>query len=117
MYKETITYTNYNGNEVTEDFYFNLNKIELLKWDTFTKGGLQQRLEKIVNSKDNEEIYRFFEEIVDKAYGVKSEDGGRFVKNQFALNAFKSTQAYSDFMYSLLEQPEKASKFINSIIP
>ena len=31
MLKKTITYTDYNGNSRTEDFYFNLTKTELMK--------------------------------------------------------------------------------------
>ena len=30
MLKKTITYEDYNGNTITEDFYFNLSKAEVI---------------------------------------------------------------------------------------
>lgn len=32
MLKETIKYTDYNGVERTEDFWFHLSKAELMEW-------------------------------------------------------------------------------------
>lgn len=39
MYKKTITYTDYNGVERKEDFYFNLNRAELTKLELSKDGG------------------------------------------------------------------------------
>ena len=36
MIKQTITYTDYNGNERTEEYWFNLSKAELLRLETTT---------------------------------------------------------------------------------
>ena len=33
MLKKTITYTDYNGSERTEDFYFNLSKAEIMEME------------------------------------------------------------------------------------
>mgnify|MGYP000249563697 FL=1 len=32
MLKKTISYTDYDGNQRTEDFYFNLSKAEITRW-------------------------------------------------------------------------------------
>ena len=40
MIKRPITYTDYDGNKVTEVFYFNLNRFEWLELETYTRGGL-----------------------------------------------------------------------------
>lgn len=32
MLKKTITYNDYNGNERTEDLYFNLSQAEVMEW-------------------------------------------------------------------------------------
>ena len=40
MLKKTITYTDYNDNERTEDFYFNFSKAELTEMELSTVGGL-----------------------------------------------------------------------------
>ena len=40
MLKKTIKYTDYNGEEQTEDFYFNLSKAELTEMELSTTGGM-----------------------------------------------------------------------------
>ena len=40
MLKKTINYTDYNGNERTEDFYFNLTEAEILEMEMSKTGGL-----------------------------------------------------------------------------
>lgn len=52
MLKKTITYTDYNGVERTEDFYFNLTKSELLVLEMGTTGGLTEMVEKIVAAQE-----------------------------------------------------------------
>ena len=80
MLKKTITYTDYNGVERKEDFYFNLTKAELMEMEMSTKGGLAEMIQRVVDSKDVPEIIKIFKELVLKAYGEKSPDGKRFIK-------------------------------------
>ena len=75
MLKKTITYTDYDGNERTEDFYFNISKAELTELQYSVKGGLKNILGKAVQEKDGPTIMQLSKEIVLKAYGVKSNDG------------------------------------------
>ena len=44
MLKKTVTYTDYNGSERTEDFYFNLTKAEIMEMELSTSGGLAEML-------------------------------------------------------------------------
>lgn len=43
MYKKTITYLDYNGEEIKEDFYFNLTKAEILEMQLEKEGGLAEK--------------------------------------------------------------------------
>lgn len=117
MYKKTVTYTDYNGVERTEDFYFNLTKAELMKMEIGTSGGMAEMLTKIVAAKDAPTIINIFEDLVLNAYGEKSSDGRRFIKNDEVKNAFKQTEAYSTIFMELATDDEKAAEFINGIIP
>ena len=117
MLKKTMTYTNYNGEEITEDFYFNLTKAEVMEMELTTQGGLVEKIERIVAAKDVAEIIAVFKEIILKAYGVKSPDGKRFIKNDELREAFAQTEAYSDLFMELATDAEKASEFINGIAP
>lgn len=117
MYKYTATYTDYNGAERTEDFYFNLSKAELAEMELSVNGGMKQLLEKIVQTQDNEKLVKYFKEMLLKSYGVKSLDGRRFVKNQEVLDDFVQTEAYSDLFMKLASDAEFATKFVNGIMP
>ena len=117
MKKETITYKDYNGNERTEDFYFNLTKAEVMKMEMSTKGGLAEMIQRIVAAQDQPAIIKVFEDLIQKAYGVKTPDGRGFVKRPEDLEAFVSTEAYSELFMKLATDADAASKFVNGIVP
>lgn len=117
MFKYTITYNDYNDKEQTKDLYFNISSAEMLQLQFSEKEGMDKKLEKIAASNDPSLIMKTFMEIVDFAYGVKSEDGSRFIKSDEHLKEFKETEAYSEFVMKLLMEEGLADKFTNGIIP
>ena len=117
MIKKEITYTDYNGVERTEDFYFNLTKAELMEMELTKEGGFLDEIKRIVQAKDTVEIVKLFKEIILKAYGQKSSDGKRFIKSKELSEEFTQTEAYSILYVELATNAEEASKFINGIIP
>lgn len=117
MLKETITYTDYNGSERTEDFYFNLTQAEIMEMELSTSGGLAEQITKIVNAKDAPAIIKIFKDLVLKAYGEKSPDGKRFIKSDEIATAFSQTEAYSQLFMKLATDADAAAKFVNGIVP
>ena len=117
MLKKTIKYTDYNGVEREEDFFFNLNKTELMEMEISTEGGFAEKIQTIVKTKDNAAILKTFKEIILKAYGVKSDDGKRFMKSDTLRTEFEQTEAYSELFMELATNADAASAFINGIIP
>ncbi len=117
MLKKTITYTDYNGMERTEDFYFNLSKTELIEMQTSVRGGLDAALKKIIDSNDEQATVRYFKDIIMKAYGEKSEDGKRFIKSEELSTAFSQTEAYSELFMELASNDKAAAEFVNGIMP
>lgn len=117
MLKRTITYEDYDGNTHTEDFYFNLSKAELIEIEASTPGGVAAKLEKISKDNNGAEIIKTFKDIILKSYGVKSEDGKRFVKSEEISKAFEETEAYSELFYELALDADKAAAFVNGIMP
>ena len=117
MLKKTITYTNYNGIEVTEDFYFNLTKAEIMEMEMSTSGGMAEMINKIVASQDAPAIIKIFKELILKAYGEKSADGKHFVKSEEISVAFSQTEAYSQLFMELATDADAAAKFVNGIVP
>ena len=117
MLKKTITYTDYNGTERTEDFYFNLSKAEIMEMEMSTVGGFAEMIQNIVNAQDAPAIIKIFKDLVLKAYGQKSPDGRQFIKKPELSEAFSQTEAYSQLFMELATDADAAAKFINGIIP
>ena len=99
MIKWPIKYTNYNDEEVEENFYFNLNKAELTKMQLDANGAYSAFIERISNQRD------------------KSDDGRLFRKSQELRDEFESTEAYAELYVELLSDAEKATKFVRGILP
>lgn len=117
MRKETINYETFDGNTIKEDFYFNLTKAELMEMELGTEGGLAEKIQKVVDAQNTPELLKIFKDLVLLAYGVKSDDGKRFIKNQELRDAFAQTNAYSDLFMKLATDADAAAKFINDIVP
>lgn len=117
MLKKTITYTDYNQVERTEDFYFNLSKAEIMEMEMSISGGLAEMIKRIVAEKDAPAIIKIFKDLVLKAYGVKSPDGKQFIKSDELRTAFSQTEAYSELFMELATNADEAAKFVNGIIP
>ena len=98
MLKKTITYTDYDGNERTEDFFFNLTKAEIMEMEMSTNGGLTEMITRIIDTQDAPSIMKVFKEIIMKAYGEKSPDGKRMIKSPELSEAFSQTEAYSELI-------------------
>lgn len=117
MYKKEITYTDFNGVECKETVYFNLTKTELTTWDQQHSGTFSDYLTNISEGKHVKDIYNIFTEIVDRSYGIKSEDGKRFVKTPEALADFKASAAYDQMMVDILSDASLAVEFIQKVLP
>lgn len=117
MLKKTITYTDYDGVERTEDFYFNFTEAELMEWQLVTNGGLTSYVQKIVDAKDQPRLITLFKELLLKAYGIKSDDGRRFIKSDKISEEFSQSPAYSILYMELVTDDKVAADFVNGIIP
>ena len=117
MLKKIITYTDYNGIERTEPFYFNLSKAELMEMELGVTGGMTEMLDKIIAAKDAPSLMKTFKEMIMKSYGIKSDDGKRLVKSEEISTAFTQTEAYSVLFMELITDDKAAADFVNGIIP
>lgn len=117
MLKKKITYTDYNGFERSEDFYFNLTEAEIMEMELGTAGGLAELIQKVIDAKDGPTIIKIFKDLVLRSYGEKSLDGKRFIKNDEVRDSFAQTEAYSILFMELATDADAAAKFVNGIIP
>ena len=117
MLKKTITYTDYDGMERTEDFWFNLSKTELTKLDAELPGGVLGVLRKIIDKKDRKALVDFIETLILRSYGEKTLDGKRFVKTPEMAEEFMQTPAYDELFMSILSDTDSQTSCINGVIP
>ena len=117
MRKETITYTDYNNVERTEDHFFNLSKAEIMEMELSIDGGLSETINRIINAKDVPALIKLFKKLLLDSYGVKSPDGKRFIKSEELSTEFAQTEAYSQLFMKLATDADAASTFVNGIIP
>jgi hypothetical protein len=117
MIKWTITYNTYNGDSITEDFYFNLNKAELIQMQFDVNGAYSQFIERIMNERDLKTIGDQFRKIILSSYGKKSDDGKQFRKSPEILAEFEQSEAYPTLYIELLEDADKMAKFVRGILP
>ena len=117
MLKKTITYQDFNGDEVSEDFFFHLSKAELVEMELSHEDGLSEALQRIIAAKDGKGIVTEFKNIILSAYGKRSSDGKRFVKNADVREEFESSEAYSTLFMELVTDTDAAIEFINGIVP
>ena len=117
MLVKNIAYTDYNGVERKEDFYFNLSKSELIELQASVEGGLDGYLKKIASRLDAPKIMSFFRDLILRAYGEKSDDGRRFIKSPELSEAFRQTEAYDVLFVELVTDAKKGAEFISGIMP
>lgn len=117
MIKWPITYTDYNGETHTEDFYFNLNKAEVMSMNLEANGSYAQYLERIVEQRNGKEMSHTYRTIILKAYGEKSPDGRRFIKSKELTDAFEQSEAYVELYMELATKEGAAQKFMAGIFP
>lgn len=117
MLKKTVTYEDFNGEEVTEDLFFHLSQAELIELEMSHRGGLTEALKRIIAAEDGKAIIAEFKNIILGSYGKKSDDGRRFIKNNEIREEFESSEAYSTLFMELVTDTEAAILFINGIVP
>ena len=117
MLKKTITFTDYDGNERKEDFWFNLSKAEILEMELLTEGGMERLIDKVIAAQDVPGLIKIFKDLILKSYGEKSADGRRFIKSEQLTTEFTQTEAYSELFMELASDADSAAAFINGIIP
>jgi hypothetical protein len=115
MLKKTITYEDFDGEQVTGDFYFNLTKAEIIEVEASYSNGLMAKLEELTETEDGAGMLQLLKDLISRSYGEKRD--GRFVKNPEITSSFMSSEAYSELLLSMASDVHIATAFFNGIMP
>lgn len=116
MIKKTVKYTDFDGVEREEDYYFHLTKGDLIDWTT-EDGGLVDRIMNIAKEDDPMKIIPIMKSILIRSYGVRTPDGKGFIKDPEEIKYFQYTEAFSELYVELSTNADKAVEFIEGILP
>ena len=120
MAKKTITYTDFEGKEVTKDFYFNISKMEFRVLDRRIPGGLERLINKIRTEKDEAQLVDFLDMLILESYGELAEDG-RFVKEdphgRRLSSYFKVSEAWDVLFMNMIQNEDELSEFLTGVVP
>jgi hypothetical protein len=122
MLRKKITYTDFNGEQRTEEFCFFLSKADLMKTEikTTQAGGFKNIIQRMMDAKDYKAMVDLLDELIIKSYGVVSDDGRRLMKGKDGEYAreFMETEAYTELVMELLSGDEaKITEFIEGMLP
>ena len=117
MLRKSISYTDFDGNKTAEEVYFNLNKAELIDLEVMAEKPMSQILEEIGKTPNARDVIGLFKLFIDRAYGIKSADGRRFIKNDDILSDFKSFEVYSELLWKIVSDANFAVEFIEGLVP
>lgn len=128
MYKKTITYNDFDGNERTEDAYFNLTKTEMIEFALELPDGVSNTVDpaemdtdkaasKIANMLGKKGVFNFIKDLILKSYGIRKEDGRRFEKSEQIRAEFAQTMAFESIMDEFMSDDIAAAKFVKAVIP
>jgi len=117
LLKKSITYEDpFTDEMITEDHFFHLSKAELVELELSETGGLSNKLQRIVEQGDANDIIRTFKDLVLRSYGLKTHDN-KFKKSPEISADFETSPAYSALFMELVTDAEKAAEFVNGVVP
>lgn len=116
MIKKTIKFIDpVDENEVTKDYFFHLNKADLIRiLGRDREGDWEKYVNDIMSRGDSDEIMDFIERIIRDAYGYKNSHG-EFAKSREAADAFIASEAYGELFVEFVTNPESAKDFFAKV--
>lgn len=115
MFKHNIEYTDFNGVERKEEFYFHLSSPEVIRLEAEIGKPLADYTKELTDNMDLKTLLNFLEKMILSSYGKKTSDGKSFHKSDELRKEFEHSQAYAELFEQLLTKPELARKFGESV--
>lgn len=121
MLKKTVTFDDLEGTEVSRDFYFNFNKLEIMEMELKT-GGLEEKVKQLTETENGMEAYELFKWILLSAYGKKAPNGIDFYKKDPETGRpyaddLEASPALGEIILEFLNDPNAGAAFVQQCLP
>lgn len=116
MIRKEITYTSLFGDEVTKEVYFHFSLAELVEMEASEGQSLSARLLSI-DEQNGAQILKTFKDLVEQAYGIRTEDGEFDKSDKTAAAKFMKSQAFDQLLADLMKDSRLAAEFVNGLFP
>lgn len=117
MFTVNVTYIDFDDQEYTERLYFNMTKVEFMRWQAESGDNLTERMKTALEKHDSSKIMDYFEELIRRSYGEKSDDGKRFVKDPQKTRDFMTSAAYDELFWRITQNQEECNAFMRGVLP
>lgn len=129
MIKKIANYEDFEGNQVTEELWFNLTQTELISMSMDMPEDISESIgnvenmdqeaasAKIVEKLGSKGVFEFIKDLLIKSYGVRTPDGKGFKKNKEITENFACSLAFDAIFMELISDDQAAAKFVNGVIP
>jgi hypothetical protein len=115
MFKHTVEYKDFNGNDRKEELYFHLSLPEVTRLEAEIGKPMEEHIKELTTNKDLKTLLDFLEKMILNSYGQKTSDGKSFHKSKAIRDDFEYSQAYAEVFEQLLTNPELAKKFGSAV--
>lgn len=132
MYKKTVEYVDFSGNERRKTLYFvitesnqirmMMNEMEMEVEDgnidpDKVRSGLQARINGVMDRGKGSEMLELFDWLMSYAYGEIEDDGEAFVQSLEIYEKWKNTASHNKFFTELMNDTQMMIDFTNGILP
>lgn len=115
MVSKTINFINYNGEKDSEKAYFDMTEKEMsqfiLKYGN-NENSLRNYIQRIAEEGNTKALFELIDDLLLSSYGIKSDDGKRFVKDKQKTLEFSTSEPYSVLFTEMFSNPDNFVDFI-----
>ena len=116
MIKKTLNYTSLFGDEIEKELYFHFTLAELVEMEAAEGESLSTRLLSM-QEQNGAQILKTFKDLVEQAYGVRTEEGEFDKTDRAAAAKFIRSEAFDKLLTELMTNQQLAAEFVNGLFP
>lgn len=114
MQKYNVEYENFDGKKTKETLYFNLSTIEVGSLQQ-KYGDIEKKIFELQKKGNFTGLMDIITDIILTAYGERSEDGRKFIKNSVVREGFDGSLPFNQLIDDLLADDKLSEKFMTEL--